>query len=66
MDNLSPRSDALAKELEKTLNQYNEGAITSPELCIHVLVALANWEKEICDENDAVRKHFDEIATDKG
>ncbi len=57
----TPRSQGLTEEVRRTLHQYDEGAITSPELCVHLLVALANWEKEICDENDAMIKFFAKI-----
>jgi len=53
-----PYSQGLVEEVRKTLKQFDEGAITSPELCIHVLVALANYEKEVCDENDALTKYY--------
>lgn len=61
MENITPRSDGLVQEIDKTMKQYMEGAITSPEACIHILVALANWEKEICDENAALIKAWEKL-----
>lgn len=62
-DSLTPRSDRLMKEVETVLKQYNEGAIFSAEACLTILVALGNWEKEICDENDAILRHNGEITS---
>jgi hypothetical protein len=57
---ITPKSDYLMQEVQKTLLQYTEGAITSPEGCIHILVMIADYEKQICDENDAMKKLYGE------
>lgn len=54
------RSDKLIEEVRRLLKMYDEGAETSPGACLHILVALANWEKEICDEHDELTKQLDE------
>ena len=54
--NITPCCDMLIQDIAKTMNQYMEGAITSPEVCLHIVVTLSNHEKRICDENDALLK----------
>ena len=57
----TPHSDILVQHIAKVMSQYLEGAITSPEVCLNILVTLANEEQAICDENENVLATFQEI-----
>lgn len=53
---ITPRSDYLLQEVAKVMNQYMEGALTSPETCIKLMLMIEEDQNRVWDENNALLK----------